>query len=140
MPLNIFLSLYFVFKLCFFDFHVILQQKVARHGVYRKSLMFIVNMIVNFIIYYSGQTCFKLNNYVLDLSLIHISEPTRPLYISYAVFCLKKHAELDHYFLMIRRPPRSTHCISSAASDVYKRQTFCCKITWKSKKHNLKTK
>jgi len=24
---------------------------------------------------------------------------------------------------MIRRPPRSTHCISSAASDVYKRQT-----------------
>ena len=23
------------------------------------------------------------------LSLIHISEPTRPLYISYAVFCLK---------------------------------------------------
>ena len=27
---------------------------------------------------------------VRDLSLIHISEPTRPLYISYAVFCLKK--------------------------------------------------
>ena len=26
----------------------------------------------------------------LQLSLIHISEPTRPLYISYAVFCLKK--------------------------------------------------
>eukprot|EP00825_Cyclidium_porcatum_P042439 TRINITY_DN580_c0_g1_i3.p1 TRINITY_DN580_c0_g1~~TRINITY_DN580_c0_g1_i3.p1 ORF type:complete len:520 (-),score=79.20 TRINITY_DN580_c0_g1_i3:1234-2793(-) len=25
---------------------------------------------------------------------------------------------------MIRRPPRSTHCISSAASDVYKRQIF----------------
>eukprot|EP00825_Cyclidium_porcatum_P015088 TRINITY_DN1834_c0_g1_i3.p1 TRINITY_DN1834_c0_g1~~TRINITY_DN1834_c0_g1_i3.p1 ORF type:complete len:219 (+),score=-46.83 TRINITY_DN1834_c0_g1_i3:118-774(+) len=25
---------------------------------------------------------------------------------------------------MIRRPPRSTHCISSAASDVYKRQTL----------------
>jgi len=25
---------------------------------------------------------------------------------------------------MIRRPPRSTHCISSAASDVYKRQAF----------------
>eukprot|EP00658_Telonema_sp_P-2_P083570 TRINITY_DN9094_c0_g1_i1.p1 TRINITY_DN9094_c0_g1~~TRINITY_DN9094_c0_g1_i1.p1 ORF type:complete len:167 (+),score=26.40 TRINITY_DN9094_c0_g1_i1:128-628(+) len=28
--------------------------------------------------------------YVLDLSLIHISEPTRLLSISYAVFCLKK--------------------------------------------------
>eukprot|EP00831_Metopus_contortus_P052305 TRINITY_DN43902_c0_g1_i1.p1 TRINITY_DN43902_c0_g1~~TRINITY_DN43902_c0_g1_i1.p1 ORF type:complete len:247 (+),score=33.49 TRINITY_DN43902_c0_g1_i1:436-1176(+) len=26
----------------------------------------------------------------INLSLIHISEPTRPLYISYAVFCLKK--------------------------------------------------
>ena len=25
----------------------------------------------------------------LELSLIHISEPTRPLYISYAVFCLR---------------------------------------------------
>eukprot|EP00826_Nyctotherus_ovalis_P012773 TRINITY_DN13401_c0_g1_i20.p2 TRINITY_DN13401_c0_g1~~TRINITY_DN13401_c0_g1_i20.p2 ORF type:complete len:111 (-),score=15.40 TRINITY_DN13401_c0_g1_i20:734-1042(-) len=25
---------------------------------------------------------------------------------------------------MIRRPPRSTHCISSAASDVYKRQMW----------------
>eukprot|EP00825_Cyclidium_porcatum_P049823 TRINITY_DN8697_c0_g1_i3.p2 TRINITY_DN8697_c0_g1~~TRINITY_DN8697_c0_g1_i3.p2 ORF type:complete len:103 (+),score=7.92 TRINITY_DN8697_c0_g1_i3:46-354(+) len=28
------------------------------------------------------------------------------------------------FFLMIRRPPRSTHCISSAASDVYKRQAM----------------
>eukprot|EP00825_Cyclidium_porcatum_P013034 TRINITY_DN1681_c0_g1_i1.p3 TRINITY_DN1681_c0_g1~~TRINITY_DN1681_c0_g1_i1.p3 ORF type:complete len:257 (+),score=20.39 TRINITY_DN1681_c0_g1_i1:119-889(+) len=28
------------------------------------------------------------------------------------------------FFLMIRRPPRSTHCISSAASDVYKRQIY----------------
>ena len=37
------------------------------------------------------------------LSLIHISEPTRLRCISYAVFCLKK-----TFFLMIRRPPRST--------------------------------
>ena len=51
-----------------------------------------------------------------DLSLIHISEPTRRVVISYAVFCLKK------FFLMIRRPPRSTRVRSSAASDVYKRQ------------------
>ena len=29
-------------------------------------------------------------NDVQNLSLIHISEPTRPLHISYAVFCLKK--------------------------------------------------
>jgi len=27
---------------------------------------------------------------------------------------------------MIRRPPRSTHCISSASSDVYKRQEGYC--------------
>ena len=51
------------------------------------------------------------------LSLIHISEPTRRYSISYAVFCLKK-----IFFLMIRRPPRSTPRTSSAASDVYKRQ------------------
>ena len=30
----------------------------------------------------------------IHLSLIHISEPTRPLYISYAVFCLKKKSGL----------------------------------------------
>ena len=53
-----------------------------------------------------------------DLSLIHISEPTRLRRISYAVFCLKK------IFLMIRRPPRSTLMRSSAASDVYKRQGY----------------
>eukprot|EP00826_Nyctotherus_ovalis_P043675 TRINITY_DN4627_c0_g1_i2.p1 TRINITY_DN4627_c0_g1~~TRINITY_DN4627_c0_g1_i2.p1 ORF type:complete len:298 (+),score=121.49 TRINITY_DN4627_c0_g1_i2:25-894(+) len=29
---------------------------------------------------------------------------------------------------MIRRPPRSTHCISSAASDVYKRQDYVAKL------------
>ena len=30
---------------------------------------------------------------------------------------------------MIRRPPRSTHCISSAASDVYKRQAIVSTMT-----------
>eukprot|EP00831_Metopus_contortus_P074722 TRINITY_DN68272_c0_g1_i1.p1 TRINITY_DN68272_c0_g1~~TRINITY_DN68272_c0_g1_i1.p1 ORF type:complete len:118 (+),score=17.32 TRINITY_DN68272_c0_g1_i1:400-753(+) len=33
------------------------------------------------------------------LSLIHISEPTRPLYISYAVFCLKK--KKKHYYNLL---------------------------------------
>src|SRR5678816_4244333 len=56
------------------------------------------------------------------LSLIHISEPTRLLSISYAVFCLKKKKIFFFFFLMIRRPPRSTLDRSSAASDVYKRQ------------------
>eukprot|EP01017_Pseudomicrothorax_dubius_P025392 TRINITY_DN2745_c0_g1_i10.p1 TRINITY_DN2745_c0_g1~~TRINITY_DN2745_c0_g1_i10.p1 ORF type:complete len:154 (+),score=10.08 TRINITY_DN2745_c0_g1_i10:34-495(+) len=32
---------------------------------------------------------------VFDLSLIHISEPTRLLSISYAVFCLKKKKEIN---------------------------------------------
>ncbi|PPJ17202.1 SAM-dependent methyltransferase, partial [Nocardia nova] len=32
---------------------------------------------------------------VSDLSLIHISEPTRPISIAYAVFCLKKQKQCD---------------------------------------------
>ena len=36
------------------------------------------------------------------------------------------------FFLMIRRPPRSTHCISSAASDVYKRQLLKSKMYFAS--------
>ena len=35
-----------------------------------------------------------LYNIVIDLSLIHISEPTRLLSISYAVFCLKKKTDM----------------------------------------------
>ena len=79
----------------------------------------------------------------VGLSLIHISEPTRRRGISYAVFCLKKKKRKSYavyclkkkkikkkkknifffFFLMIRRPPRSTPLYSSAASDVYKRQS-----------------
>src|SRR5665254_20733 len=51
-------------------------------------------------------------NYQYLLSLIHISEPTRLLSNSYAVFC----------FLKKRQPTRSKRVRSSAASDVYKRQ------------------
>src|SRR5678809_20643 len=61
-----------------------------------------------------------------SLSLIHISEPTRQAEISYAVFCLKKKKKTKIFFLMIRRPPRSTLDRSSAASDVYKRQVELC--------------
>ena len=32
----------------------------------------------------------EMRRFVFQLSLIHISEPTRPRLISYAVFCLKK--------------------------------------------------
>eukprot|EP00825_Cyclidium_porcatum_P020322 TRINITY_DN23064_c0_g1_i2.p1 TRINITY_DN23064_c0_g1~~TRINITY_DN23064_c0_g1_i2.p1 ORF type:complete len:284 (+),score=32.73 TRINITY_DN23064_c0_g1_i2:99-950(+) len=38
---------------------------------------------------------------------------------------------------MIRRPPRSTHCISSAASDVYKRQVST-QSTWELTKKSMK--
>eukprot|EP00658_Telonema_sp_P-2_P035950 TRINITY_DN26081_c0_g1_i1.p1 TRINITY_DN26081_c0_g1~~TRINITY_DN26081_c0_g1_i1.p1 ORF type:complete len:108 (+),score=24.08 TRINITY_DN26081_c0_g1_i1:113-436(+) len=34
----------------------------------------------------------------IHLSLIHISEPTRLLSISYAVFCLKKKKTYTHYY------------------------------------------
>ena len=37
---------------------------------------------------------------VLALSLIHISEPTRPMNISYAVFCLFVNYVVYFYFLL----------------------------------------
>eukprot|EP00825_Cyclidium_porcatum_P017280 TRINITY_DN20026_c0_g1_i2.p5 TRINITY_DN20026_c0_g1~~TRINITY_DN20026_c0_g1_i2.p5 ORF type:complete len:102 (-),score=35.55 TRINITY_DN20026_c0_g1_i2:644-949(-) len=47
------------------------------------------------------------------------------------VFFSVSHSKISMlvFFLMIRRPPRSTHCISSAASDVYKRQVST-QSTW----------
>ena len=42
---------------------------------------------------------------VKNLSLIHISEPTRPLYISYAVFCLKK----NHFLLILYQHETTKH-------------------------------
>ena len=44
---------------------------------------------------------------VKELSLIHISEPTRPLYISYAVFCLKKKITTILFTRSTRRVRRS---------------------------------
>eukprot|EP00825_Cyclidium_porcatum_P047674 TRINITY_DN7795_c0_g1_i3.p2 TRINITY_DN7795_c0_g1~~TRINITY_DN7795_c0_g1_i3.p2 ORF type:complete len:129 (-),score=43.10 TRINITY_DN7795_c0_g1_i3:95-481(-) len=38
---------------------------------------------------------------------------------------------------MIRRPPRSTHCISSAASDVYKRQVST-QSTWDDQHQDMR--
>eukprot|EP00658_Telonema_sp_P-2_P067485 TRINITY_DN563_c0_g1_i25.p1 TRINITY_DN563_c0_g1~~TRINITY_DN563_c0_g1_i25.p1 ORF type:complete len:128 (+),score=34.42 TRINITY_DN563_c0_g1_i25:646-1029(+) len=40
----------------------------------------------------------ELGGHVVDLSLIHISEPTRLLSISYAVFCLKKKKKKKNKF------------------------------------------
>ena len=36
----------------------------------------------------------------IGLSLIHLSEPTRPYYRSYAVFCLKQKQSGDNYYLV----------------------------------------
>ena len=52
----------------------------------------------------------------------------------YFVFCLSHNDVADMYipcffFLMIRRPPRSTLDRSSAASDVYKRQLLVFGVT-----------
>src|SRR5678815_5999764 len=46
------------------------------------------------ILYYTGKS-YKIGE-VHELSLIHISEPTRLLSISYAVFCLKKKKKQHH--------------------------------------------
>ena len=50
------------------------------------------------------------------LSLIHISEPTRPLYISYAVFCLKKKILL----LILKKYFQTEKCWNSVLySDIF---------------------
>eukprot|EP00831_Metopus_contortus_P022384 TRINITY_DN2022_c0_g1_i6.p1 TRINITY_DN2022_c0_g1~~TRINITY_DN2022_c0_g1_i6.p1 ORF type:complete len:113 (-),score=12.21 TRINITY_DN2022_c0_g1_i6:55-393(-) len=47
-----------------------------------------------FSFFFVKEVCFC---HIRQLSLIHISEPTRPLYISYAVFCLKKKKKKKQY-------------------------------------------
>eukprot|EP00831_Metopus_contortus_P076314 TRINITY_DN7039_c0_g1_i1.p1 TRINITY_DN7039_c0_g1~~TRINITY_DN7039_c0_g1_i1.p1 ORF type:complete len:196 (+),score=34.63 TRINITY_DN7039_c0_g1_i1:37-624(+) len=54
---------------------------------------------------------------VCMLSLIHISEPTRPLYISYAVFCLKKKKKQKTY--------QKSRCISTNINRVTINQLVC---------------
>ncbi|WP_460365908.1 hypothetical protein, partial [Staphylococcus aureus] len=48
---------------------------------------------------------------------------------------------IKHYFLMIRRPPRSTRKESSAASDVYKRQIkkFMCIAIFSSRRRHTRS-
>eukprot|EP00831_Metopus_contortus_P016244 TRINITY_DN16789_c0_g1_i3.p1 TRINITY_DN16789_c0_g1~~TRINITY_DN16789_c0_g1_i3.p1 ORF type:complete len:183 (-),score=45.79 TRINITY_DN16789_c0_g1_i3:2-550(-) len=56
------------------------------------------------------------------LSLIHISEPTRPLYISYAVFCLKKKKKKQKIILRPRKYKKTTNkdskIIQKSQSDI----------------------
>ena len=46
--------------------------------------------------------------------------------ILFVLLCLLSRVSAFFFFLMIRRPPRSTLDRSSAASDVYKRQHYDC--------------
>eukprot|EP00831_Metopus_contortus_P029046 TRINITY_DN23976_c0_g1_i1.p1 TRINITY_DN23976_c0_g1~~TRINITY_DN23976_c0_g1_i1.p1 ORF type:complete len:197 (-),score=39.09 TRINITY_DN23976_c0_g1_i1:50-640(-) len=48
-----------------------------------------------------------------ELSLIHISEPTRPLYISYAVFCLKKKKNTNNQTVDRPNNSKSSAALSS---------------------------
>ena len=61
----------------FFNQYKFHKQKICFH---RATMKF----------YYDYLNDFGCNTEYIDLSLIHISEPTRLLSISYAVFCLKK--------------------------------------------------
>ena len=62
---------------------------VGRSGLVVDETRETITMLENNreVIFGKNSSEFKIGD---SLSLIHISEPTRPLYISYAVFCLKK--------------------------------------------------
>ncbi|KQI10892.1 hypothetical protein K777_09700, partial [Campylobacter coli CVM 41970] len=64
-----------------------LEEFIALSGKYAKTLYRLLKQFRT-----TGKAYFEWDEFckVMDLSLIHISEPTRLLSISYAVFCLKK--------------------------------------------------
>ena len=65
-----------------------------------KTALFIVMLVAGFVVVVS------LYEY-LNLSLIHISEPTRRTPISYAVFCLKKKTSIS---LLYTSPCQCSDC------------------------------
>ena len=75
-----------------------LQEKHAElfkkeGGVFKKDLDVLKNPQGLFATYSASclfVKCVRTHRATHTLSLIHISEPTRPISISYAVFCLKK--------------------------------------------------
>eukprot|EP00826_Nyctotherus_ovalis_P015383 TRINITY_DN14367_c0_g1_i5.p1 TRINITY_DN14367_c0_g1~~TRINITY_DN14367_c0_g1_i5.p1 ORF type:complete len:487 (-),score=66.29 TRINITY_DN14367_c0_g1_i5:45-1505(-) len=76
-------------KLPFLEFKIIKMQKkekIVQIAGCGKCLLLLHNDNTISLVYCPVPT----HNNSMGLSLIHISEPTRPLYISYAVFCLKK--------------------------------------------------
>ena len=75
-------------------------DKSLKNQIFDSKRPSIPDNITNNLLYKSRRTCCICRDsnrsiiihHIKELSLIHISEPTRPLYISYAVFCLKKNA------------------------------------------------
>ena len=59
------------------------DSKQGDSVIYNKHFLYLDSLMVN------ANTNIE-SSRALDLSLIHISEPTRQAEISYAVFCLKK--------------------------------------------------
>src|SRR5678815_1775914 len=63
-----------------------------RHAVHAKAVNFhaMYSSVLGGIVTDPAFMVLPLDDHMVHLSLIHISEPTRLLSISYAVFCLKK--------------------------------------------------
>ena len=81
------------------DLGRLVRETRKRLRLTQPQLALAANVGVRFIVELeAGKSTLRLENILrvlqalggVLLSLIHISEPTRPLYISYAVFCLKK--------------------------------------------------
>ena len=70
------------------DIHTELEEKLAAFVGKDEALVFSTGYQVNLGVISS--VVGRHDYIIMDLSLIHISEPTRPRLISYAVFCLKK--------------------------------------------------
>eukprot|EP00831_Metopus_contortus_P062101 TRINITY_DN5406_c0_g1_i5.p2 TRINITY_DN5406_c0_g1~~TRINITY_DN5406_c0_g1_i5.p2 ORF type:complete len:128 (+),score=42.72 TRINITY_DN5406_c0_g1_i5:105-488(+) len=95
-------KIFFFFFFFFFFLDYLTRKKQSRQCTINIKGNEKQALIVTFLIVYKNQQHisrtegayflikFRIKRSIKDLSLIHISEPTRPLYISYAVFCLKK--------------------------------------------------
>ena len=80
---------------------------------------FLVLLYAELIIRYTGINEIVKNIFLFSPCLLYTSPSPRDNTTS-----RMPSSALKNFFLMIRRPPRSTHRRSSAASDVYKRQFF----------------
>eukprot|EP01017_Pseudomicrothorax_dubius_P013776 TRINITY_DN1618_c0_g1_i8.p1 TRINITY_DN1618_c0_g1~~TRINITY_DN1618_c0_g1_i8.p1 ORF type:complete len:588 (+),score=124.16 TRINITY_DN1618_c0_g1_i8:1394-3157(+) len=78
------------------------KQKYAVLAKEKQNLSAVLENVINLVSSAEAKkTIHEIMKVVLDLSLIHISEPTRLLSISYAVFCLKKKNIKANYLIII---------------------------------------